>query len=86
MKFDLKTVSSNSIRLHTLIMHIIYVTYINFRSTNFQILNSILFVIAQMFCMLQLTIQHLVKNGIEDEPKYTGNASVYFVTDYVCIF
>ena len=32
-----------------------------------------------MFCLLQPTIQHLVKTvfGIVDEPKYTTNTSVY---------
>ena len=68
-------------------MHSIYVTYINFCSTNLQILDSIWVDIAQMFCMLQPNIQHLVKKNfvIENEPKYTGNTSVYCVTDYVCI-
>ena len=68
-------------------MHSIYVTYIKFCSTNTQILDSIWVVIAQMVCMLQSTIQHLVKKVfvIEDEPKYTGNFCVYCVTGYVCI-
>ena len=66
-------------------MHSIYVTYINFCSTNLQILDSIWVVIAQMFCMLQPTIQHLVKKVfvIVDEPKYTRNTSVYCVTMFV---
>ena len=69
-------------------MHIIYVTYIIFYSTNFGILDSIWVVMEQMFCMLQPTKHHLVKSFfvIKDEPKYTGNTSVYFVTDCVCIF
>ena len=67
-------------------MHSIYVTYIDFCSTNLQILDYIWVVIAQMFCMLQPTIQHLVKEiVIVDEPKYTRNTSVYCVNDYVCI-
>ena len=68
-------------------MHSIYVTYINFCSTNLQILDSIRVVIAQMFYTLQPTIQHLVKKVfvIEDKPKYTGNSGVYCVTVYVCI-
>ena len=51
-------------------MHSIYVTYINGCSTNLQILDSIWVVIAQMLCMLQPTVQHLVKKVlvIEDEP------------------
>ena len=64
-------------------MHSIYVIYITFFSTNFQILDSIWVVIEQMFCMLQPTIKHLVKKVclffIENEPKYTGNTSVYFL-------
>ena len=60
-KFDLEPVFSNSISLHTLIMHSIYVTYINFCSTKLQMLDSIWVVLAQMFCMLQPTIQHLEK-------------------------
>ena len=67
-------------------MHGIYVTYINICSTNLQILDSIWVVIAQMLCMLQPTIQHLLKHFfvIIDEPKYTRKTSVYCVTDYVC--
>ena len=40
-----------------------------------------------MFCMLQPTMQHLVKKVfvIVDESKYTRNTTVYCVTDYVCI-
>ena len=51
------------------------------------ILDSIWVVIAQMFCMLKPTIQHLVKQVfvIVDEPNYTRNTSVYYVTDYVSI-
>ena len=65
----------------------IYVTYINFCSTNLQILDSIWVVIAQMFCMLQPTIQHSVKTVfvIVDEPKYTRNTGMYCVTDYASI-
>ena len=67
-------------------MHSIYVTYIDFCSTNLQILDSTWVVIAQMFCVLQPTIQHLVKKIVlVDEPKYTRNASVYCATGYVCI-
>ena len=42
-KFDLETVSSNSILLHTFIMHstCIFAAYINICSTNLQILYSI---------------------------------------------
>ena len=61
IKFDLETVFSNSIWLYTLIVHVIYVIYINFCNTNLQILDFIWVVIAQMLCMLQPTIQHLVK-------------------------
>ena len=46
---------------YTCIVISIYVTYIIFCSTNLQILDYIWVVIAQMFCMLQPTIQHLVK-------------------------
>ena len=42
-------------------MHSIYVTYIDFCTTNLQILDSIWVVIEQMFCIIQPTIQHLVK-------------------------
>ena len=42
-------------------MHSIDVRYINFCLANLQILGSIWVVIAQMLCMLQSTIQHLVK-------------------------
>ena len=59
----------------------IYVTYINFYTTNLQILDSIWVVIAQIFYVLQPTIQHLVKNVIVDEQKYTRNTSVYCFTD-----
>ena len=45
----------------TITMHSIYVSYIKIRSTNLQILSSIWVVIAQMFCMLQPTKQHLVE-------------------------
>ena len=66
-------------------MHSVYVTYINFCSTNLQILDSTWVVIAQMFCMLQPTIQHLVKKVfvIVDEPNYTKNTNVYCVTMFV---
>ena len=55
--------------------------------TNLQILDSIWVVIAQMFCMLQPTMQHYVKKVFVfvDEPKYTRNTSVYRVIDFVCI-
>ena len=67
-------------------MHSIYVTYINFCSTNLQILYSICVVISQMFGMLKPIMQHLEeKNVIVDDPKYTRYTSVYCVTDYVCI-
>ena len=63
----------------TLIMLSTYVTYIIFCSINLQILDSLWVVIAQMFCMLQPTIQHLVKRVfvIEYEPKYTGKEYQY---------
>ena len=54
IKFDLEIVSSNSIWLHTLIMHSIYVTYIIFGSTNLQILDSIWVMIAKMFLCYNL--------------------------------
>ena len=64
----------------------IYVTYINFCSTNLQILDSIWVVIAQIFYVLQPTIQHFIKkNVIVDEQKYTRYTSVYCFTDLVCI-
>ena len=49
--------------------------------------DSIWVVIVQKCCMLQSTMQHLVKKifVIADESKYTSNTSVYCVTDYVCI-
>ena len=65
-------------------MHSIYVIYINLCSTNLQILDSIWVVI----CILQPTIQHLVKKVfsiIVDEQKYIRNTSMHCVTDYVCI-
>ena len=68
-------------------MHSTNVTYIYLCFTNLQILDTIWVVIAQLFCMLQSTIQHLVKKYffvIVVEPKYTGNTSLYCVTDYVC--
>ena len=68
--------------------------YIFFCSTNstfhpyllyLQIFELFWAIIAQMFCMLQPTIQHLVKKVfvIVDEPKYTRNISVYCVTMFV---
>ena len=64
IKFNLETVSPNSICLQSIIMHGIYVTYINFCSTNLQILDFIWVVIAQIFCMPQPTIQNLVKKNL----------------------
>ena len=48
----------------------------------YNVLDSIWVVIAQMFCKLHSSIQHLVKKSfvIEDEPKYTGITCVYCVT------
>ena len=44
----------------------------------------LLFVITQMFRVVQPTIQHLVKKCfIVDEPKYTINICVHCFTDYI---
>ena len=58
-------------------------TYINFAQPAYKYL----ILSAQMFCMLKPTIQHLVKQVFVnvDEPKFTRNTSVYYVTDYVSI-
>ena len=57
-----------------------------FCPTNLQILDSIWVVIAQKFCMLKPTIQHLVQKVfvIVNVPNYTRNTTVYCFTDYVC--
>ena len=40
-----------------------------------------------MFCMLQPTTQLKIKKDfVIDEPKYTRNTSVYYVTDYICLY
>ena len=50
-----------------------------------QILDSIWVITAQILCMLQPTIQHLVKKVfvIVDEPKYKRNTSMYCDTMFV---